>query len=159
MTELASIAPAFQEMAHRIVWCTVATVDQTGQPRTRVLHPIWEWDGTSFTGWVATSPLSPKAADLAAENRVSLTYWEASQDTCTAYCSATWETSAEERQAGWDRFANAPEPIGYEPSIVPPWTDPTAEAFGILRLEPTWLRLMPGSLMTKGEGELLSWRA
>ena len=34
-------------------------------PNTRILHPIWEWDGEALTGWIATSPLSPKAKDLA----------------------------------------------------------------------------------------------
>ena len=146
------------DMAHRIVWCTVATVDPTGEPRTRVLHPIWEWNDHELTGWVATSPMSPKARHLDHEPTVSLTYWDQSHDTCTADCVATWETSDEERQRGWDRFAQAPDPVGYDPSIVPPWTDPTAEAFGILRLEPTRLRVMPGSLMTAGQGELLAWR-
>lgn len=158
MTELTRIAPAFVEMAHSIVWSTVATVDQDGRPRTRVLHPIWEWDGERLTGWIATSPLSPKADHLAHDSRVSLTYWRDDHDTCTADCNTVWETEPDERKAGWDRFANAPEPVGYDPSIVPPWTDSTAEAFGILRLEPTRLRLMPGSLMTAGTGELMTWK-
>ena len=45
MTELEDVAPAFVEMAHRIVWCSVATVDHQGRPRSRILHPLWEWDG------------------------------------------------------------------------------------------------------------------
>ena len=64
MTELSEIAPKFVETAHRIVWCTVATTSRSGRPRTRVLHPIWEWDGEHLTGWIATSPNSPKADDL-----------------------------------------------------------------------------------------------
>ncbi|HEY9556695.1 MAG TPA: pyridoxamine 5'-phosphate oxidase family protein [Acidimicrobiales bacterium] len=159
MTDLATTAPAFVEMAHSIVWCTVATTQADGAPRTRILHPIWEWDGTSLTGWIATSPTSPKADDLAANPRVSLTYWTPNHDTCTADCDTAWETSDEERAAGWDRFLNGPEPVGYDPSIIAGWTDPTAEAFGILRLEPHRLRLMPGALMLKGEGELLTWSA
>lgn len=158
MTELNVIAPAFIEIAHRIVWATVATVDRSGGPRTRVLHPIWEWDDESLTGWIATSPLSPKAGHLLADSRVSVTYWDQSHDTCTADCVAHWETDPEQRRAGWDRFADAPEPVGYDPRIVPPWTDPDAEAFGILRLEPTKLRVMPGSLMAGAGGELLTWR-
>lgn len=159
MTELATIAPAFIDVAHRIVWATVATVDTAGDPRTRVLHPIWEFDGERLTGWVATSPLSPKAAHLANNDRVSVTYWDNTHDTCTADCRAVWEDSANQRRAGWDRFANAPEPLGYDPRIVPPWTGPEAEAFGILRLEPTRLRVMPGTVMAGTGGELLQWRS
>ncbi|MGQ0830668.1 MAG: pyridoxamine 5'-phosphate oxidase family protein [Microthrixaceae bacterium] len=159
MTDLATIAPAFVEMAHRIVWCIAATTAVDGTPRTRVLHPIWEWDGSTLTGWIATSPLSPKAADLAAQPRVSLTYWTANHDTCTADCDTAWENSDAERAAGWDRYVNAPAPVGYDPSIIPPWTGPTAPAFGILRLEPQRLRVMPGSVLLAGQGDTLTWHA
>jgi hypothetical protein len=155
---LTTVAPEFMAMAHRIVWCVAATVDTQGRPRSRVLHPIWEWDGTELAGWVATSPLSPKAADLRGTPAVSLTYWAPSQDTCTADCRAVWEISDEQRRAGWERFAQGPSPVGYLPSIVPGWTSPDAPAFGILRLVPDRLRVMPGTLMLKREGELLTWR-
>src|SRR3546814_16664752 len=107
MTDLATTAPAFVEMALSIVWCTVATTQADGAPRTRILHPIWEWDGTSLTGWIATSPTSPKADDLAANPRVSLTYWTPNHDTCTADCDTAWETSDEDRAAGWDQIGRA----------------------------------------------------
>ena len=61
MSELEVVAPAFVEMAHRIVWCSVATVDRLNRPRVRILHPIWTWDGTDLTGWIATSPTSVEA--------------------------------------------------------------------------------------------------
>jgi hypothetical protein len=159
MTELSTIAPAFVAMAHRIVWCTVATVGADGRPRTRVLHPIWEWDGDALTGWIATSPRSPKAADLAHQPAISLTYWDATHDTCTADCDTRWDDTPELRREGWDRFAHGPAPVGYDPSIIPPWTSPEAEAFGILRLTPTRLRVMPGTVMLQGRGDVLSWRA
>ena len=159
MSSLADVAPAFVEMAHSIVWCGAATVDRSGRPRSRVLHPIWDWDGSRLTGWIATSPLSPKAADLAATPALALTYWAPSHDTCSASCSAQWEESEEERAAGWDRFATGPAPVGYDPSIIPGWDSPASPGFGILRLEPYELRLMPGSVMLRGEGERLSWRA
>jgi hypothetical protein len=50
-------APAFVEMDHQIVWCSVATVDRAGRPRSRVLHPIWVWSEEALTGWVATMPI------------------------------------------------------------------------------------------------------
>jgi hypothetical protein len=158
MHALADVAPAFVEMAHRIVWCTAATTGVDGRPRTRVLHPIWEWDGTSLTGWIATSPSSPKAADLAAVPAMSLTYWAPDHDTCTAECHAEFETDSAARRVGWDRFAEGPAPVGYDPAVVPQWTSPDAEAFGILRLAPHRLRVMDGSVMLLGEGRLLSWR-
>ena len=159
MSTLEATAPAFVTMAHRIVWCTVATVDVSSKPRSRVLHPVWEWDGQALTGWIATSPQSPKANDLAAHPQVSLTYWAADHDTCTADCDVSWDDTPEARHAGWDRFVNAPAPVGYDPSIIPRWTSADAPAFGVLRLHPNRLRVMPGSFMMAGKGELLTWRA
>lgn len=158
MTALNDIALAFVEMAHRIVWATVATVGVDGRPRTRILHPLWEWDGDDLVGWILTSPLSPKRADLDANPAVSMTYWNPEQDTCTADATVTWVLDGQGRRAAWDRFATAPEPVGYDPRIIPPWTAPDVEAFGALRLEPTWLRVMPGSVLLSGEGDVLTWR-
>jgi hypothetical protein len=50
--------------------------------------------------------------------------------------------------------------VGYDPSIIPMWADgPTSDQFAALRLSPYRLRVMPGTVMTKGEGEVLSWSA
>jgi hypothetical protein len=158
MSSLETTAPSFVEMAHRIVWSVAATVDRAGRPRTRVLHPYWEWDGTDLTGWVLTSPQSVKAGHLAATPQISFTYWAPNHDTCTADCDVEWEDTPEQRQAGWDRFLNAPAPVGYDPQIIPGWDSPAAPGFGVLRLQPTALRVMPGTLLAGGAGELNTWR-
>lgn len=159
MQPLAIVAPAFVDMAHRIVWTTGATVDANGRPRTRVLHPIWEWADGQLTGWIATVPQSPKAADLNATPSLSLTYWVPNQDTCSADCDVTWDDTPELRKAGWDRFLNGPAPVGYDPAIIPGWDTSDAPAFGVLRLRPHRLRVMSGTVMTAGQGELLTWHA
>ena len=43
--------------------------------------------------------------------------------------------------------------------IVPGMTRRRVAEFGVLRLTPTRLRVMPGTLMAGGGGELLTWRA
>ena len=78
-------------MAHQIVWCAAATVDAEGRPRSRVLHPIWEWDGEQLTGWVGTGPTPTKRAHLEANPYVSCNYWSPAQDTCVAECEAQWQ--------------------------------------------------------------------
>ena len=50
----------------------------------------------------------------------------------------------------------APEPLGYDPARF--WAGPTSASFAALRLEPWRLRLMPGSVMLRREGEVLTWR-
>ena len=159
MTDLATIAPAFLDMAHRIVWCTVATISTAGKPSTRVLHPIWEWDGAELTGWILTGPQSLKAKHLAVHPEISLTYWAPSQDVCTADCDTLWTNDAASKRAAWDRFANGPAPVGYNPAIIPGWSSPEAEAFGVLRLRPTSLRVFPGTVLMTGSGEVLTWHS
>ncbi|MET0458655.1 MAG: pyridoxamine 5'-phosphate oxidase family protein [Ilumatobacteraceae bacterium] len=157
MNDLSTVAPAFVEMAHRIVWCTAASTGTDGRPRSRVLHPIWEWDGSALTGWIATSPLSPKAAELASVPALSLNYWAPDHDTCTADCDAVYESDPADVAAGWERFANGPEPVGYDPSIIPGWDGPESPQFGVVRLTPHRLRVMPGTVMTQGRGQVLTW--
>ena len=86
--ELARVAPGFVEMAHRILWATVATVDPEGRPRTRI----------------------------------------------TADCRSSWITDDAGRTEVWRRFAEGPEPVGYDPAIIPVWADgPASDRFAGLR--------------------------
>jgi hypothetical protein len=159
MDSLEIVAPAFVDMAHQIVWATAATVNGAGQPTTRILHPIWEWDGHALRGWIATSPLSLKAKHLAKMPIMSLTYWRPNHDTCTVRCRTAWDDTQAGRQELWARFSDAPAPLGYAPSIISAWTSPAAPAFGALELDPVAIRVMEGSNMAGGEGLLLEWRA
>jgi pyridoxamine 5'-phosphate oxidase-like protein len=158
VTDLADVAPAFVAMAHRIVWCTVATVDRRGRPRSRILHPYWIWDGTELVGWVATGPTPLKRAHLERNPYVSVNYWSPEHDTCTAECRATLLFDDETREWVWKLFEGGPAPVGYDPAIIPAWKDgPTSEAFAAMRLEPWRLRVMPGTVMTQQLGAPLTW--
>jgi Pyridoxamine 5'-phosphate oxidase len=158
--DIDKVGPAFIAMAHRIVWATVATADAGGRPRSRVLHPIWErTDDGSLVGWIATSPTPLKRAHLAAHPNASVTYWAPDHDTCTAECDATWYLDDETRVRVWEWLKATPLPLGYDPAIIPAWADgPRSSAFAVLRLDPWRLRVLPGSLMGGGTGELLVWR-
>lgn len=158
MFTLPEVAPAFVEMAHRIVWCSVATVDTHGRPRSRVLHPIWEWDGARLTGWIGTSPTPTKRAHFGTTPYASLNYWTESQDTCVAECRAALIFDDETRTRIWELFAQAPSPVGYDPSLVPAWTSPTSDAFAVIRLDPWRLRVFPGSVLLGQGGKVLTWQ-
>ena len=154
MDSLEVTAPAFVEMAHRIVWATVATVDEEDRPRSRVLHPLWYWDGTSLVGWVATGPTPTKRAHLAPQPATSR--WATGRPTTTPAprsARATLVTDDDTRVWLWEAFVKAPAPVGYDPAIIPPWAaGPTSDAFAALRLDPWRLRVMPGTVMTAGQG-------
>ena len=160
MTSLEQIAPAFIEMAHSIVWASAATVDANGQPRTRVLHPIWEWDGTDLFGWIATVPSPVKKAHLAVHPQMSRELLGPHHDTCSADCLVEWYLDDETRSAVWDKFANGPRRWAMTRESFRMWIDgPTSDDFAALRLTPYRLRVMAGTVMTKGEGAPLSWSA
>jgi hypothetical protein len=157
MSVLAEVAPAFVDMAHRIVWASAATVDTQGRPRQRILHPMWFWDGAQLEGWIATGPTPLKRADLARKPNISLNYWASNHDTCTADCRTEWFFDDDTRTRIWDLFKNGPEPVGYDPAIVPAWTSPTADSFAALHLDPWRLRVFPGSVLLGQGGEVLRW--
>jgi len=159
MDTLTAVAPTFVEMAHRIVWCTATTVDAQGRPRSRILHPIWQWDGQRLIGWIGTSPTPIKRAHLAAHPFMAVNYWTTSHDTCTADCRATLVFDDETRTQVWDLFLHGPAPVGYDPAIVPAWKSPTSDAFAVLRLEPWRLRVFPGSVLLGQGGQVLKWHA
>ncbi|MEE8600914.1 pyridoxamine 5'-phosphate oxidase family protein [Euzebya tangerina] len=158
MTDLTDIAPAFIDIAHRIVWATVATVDRHSRPRSRVLHPIWEWEDGTLSGWVGTGPTPVKVADLEHSPYVSVSYWDSQHDIATAECRATWHHDDDTCRRIWDAYVAAPPPLGYDPSIIPAWSDPTRPEFAVLEFTPWRLRVFPGSALL-GEGEVLNWRA
>jgi hypothetical protein len=155
---LDEIGPRFVAMAHGIGMCVVATTGDDGRPHTRVMQPVWEWDGAGLTGWASTSTAAPKLADLRHTPAASLTYWTPEQDTCSADCDVALVTDPDDLRAAWDRFAAAPPPAGFDPAVHPEWDSPFSPTFGVLRLDPRWLRVMPGTLMTAGEGEVWTWR-
>ena len=155
---LAEVAPKFIAMAHQIVWCTVATVDPRGRPRSRVLHPIWEWDGTKLVGWIATGKTPIKLADLNQTGHASCNYWTPAQDTCVAECEASWVEDSDTKHHVWNSLANGPEPVGYDPSMIPGWDNADAESFNALKLTPYRLRVMPGESLMNGTYASESWR-
>ena len=158
MNTLHETAPAFVEMAHHIVWCSAATVGKQGRPRSRILHPIWEWDRTRLAGWIGTSPTPTKRTHLNHSPFMSLSYWTTTHDTCVADCRATLAFDDETRIMVWNLFLNGPKPVGYDPAIVPSWKSPTSDTFVAVRLEPWRLRVFPGTVLMGQGGKVLTWQ-
>ena len=132
------IEPKLREITDRIVWCTFATVDRSGKPRSRILHPIWEGP----TGWIATGRHSHKEKHLVSNPFVSLSYWDPAHEQAMIDCEATWEDNLDEKQRVWTLFRETPPPLGYDLAML--WKDVEDPTFGLLRLHP-W-RISVGSL-------------
>jgi pyridoxine/pyridoxamine 5'-phosphate oxidase len=141
VTDFADIAGEFNKRVARIVWCTVATVDGKGRPRTRILHPIWEPDGKgAVVGYIATNRHSYKERHIAANPNVSLTYWDQQHEQVYVDATADWLDSPEDKQRIWDYFKNTPPPYGYDPALI--WREGLENSdFGVLRLTPRRIEL------------------
>ena len=150
----AEIEAEFIARVSRIVWCTVATVDRQGRPRSRILHPIWE----GATGYIATGRHSFKTKHLAKNVYVSLTYWDPQHQQVYAECRAEWEDSREEKARIWELYRSTPPPLVYDPAMIPVWKDgPQSLEFGVLKLTPWRIELSSIQDMMAGQPPLV-WR-
>jgi hypothetical protein len=129
----------FIDRAHRIVWCTVATVGRNNRPRTRILHPLWELED-ELTGWIVTRATPVKVRHLAYSPYLSCSYWEPGQEVAVADCRAEWVGDTATRQRVWELYRAAPAPLGYDFWSVFP-DGPAGESPSLLRLTPYRLRL------------------
>lgn len=125
----------FVRVAHRIVWCTLATVDGQGRPRSRVVHPVWEPTGDGLTGWLYTRPTTPKIGHLRRTPYASCSYWDPAQEVAVAECAAEPTGEPAVRRHVWDLVTGLPEPIGFDPRIMGV-DDVDDERVLILRLTP-----------------------
>ena len=118
-------------IVERIVWCTVATVGPDG-PRTRLMHPVWWWDGDEPTALVTARPTPLKVAHLARSPAVSCSYWDPAHDTVVIDAAATW-VEPDERAEAWAAVRAVAPPMGFDPALI--WPDgPTAQDCRFLRL-------------------------
>jgi general stress protein 26 len=151
----------FKARTTKIVWCSVATVDRKGRPRTRVLHPIWE----GSTGYIATGRNSFKAKHLTNNPYVSLMYWDpdlehglAGAQAVYVDARAEWLDDPADRRRIWDLYKNTPPPVGYDPAMIPVWKDgPGGVDFGVLKLTPWRIELT--GLQATADKPPLVWRA
>jgi len=150
--QLDDIRQEFLERVFRVVWCSAATVDSHGRPRSRILHPYWEGDANGgLIGWIATVPTSPKAKHLAAKPYMSLAYVAEMNKPVYAECRAEWVDDLAVKQRVHDLFLNAPAPMGYD--TVPIFGGIDSPRYGILKLTPYQVEV------STFPGEHTVWRA
>jgi hypothetical protein len=144
-------------VAEAVVWASVATVDPSGRPRARVLHPVWERSADGPAGWILTRPTPVKTRHLAANPHVTVSYLGANHDLAHFDCTAAWVDDPAERQRVWAWVASVPPPVGYDPATIFP-AGPTSEDYALLRLEPYRVQVGLAVDLAQGQQPRL-WRA
>ena len=134
--DLTGLDPEFSERVQQTIWCTMATVDRRGRPRSRIVHPMWE---TPLHNHAIAFVLSPrnsfKGKHLAAHPHVSLSYWHPKLGPLYVDCRAEWVDDPHEKTRAWDLFRSTPRMYGYDPATF--WSGgPTNPENGVLRLTP-----------------------
>jgi hypothetical protein len=147
----------FLHITADIVWCTLATADSKGRPRSRVVHPIFTVADGQPVGWVLTVRTPVKTSHLARDQHVSCSYWSPKQNVVYADCLATWVEDLGTKRSVNELFESTPPPLGYNPVELGLGV-PEDETFTPLRLDPWRVQV----LRFAGWGESLvprMWKA
>src|SRR5690349_1107935 len=110
---LAELASELEARITSTVWCTLATTDPAGRPRTRIVHPVWEIGDGEVVGWLGTRTGTPKLRHLQAHPWASLLYWDPRHQQVSIDARATVHTDGETCRRVWDLMASLPEPYGF----------------------------------------------
>ncbi len=139
--EQAELAEDLAEIVGRIVWSVVSTTDRRGRPRSRVMHPVWDF--ATMTGVVGTRRTPVKVAHLAAQPALTCAYWSPDYDAAFLDCEASWVPEAELADA-WAALAK-----GYDPATL--WPDgPGSPGFAALRLRPHRIQVIRAASLATG---------
>ena len=151
---MSSADPAeFVAIAHRVVWCTLATVDARGRPRSRLVHPVWELTPHGPVGRVCTRLTPVKRAHLAHSPFASASYWDPEHDVAVAECAAAWDPDP---VASWPAFSTPPPPLGFDPAAMFPGGPDDPQA-AVIVLRPWRLRWARAGDLAAGRGHAV-WR-
>ena len=149
MTSLNDVTLLARPIVERIIWCTVSTVGPAAEPRCRLMHPVWFWDGERPAALVSVRPTPLKQAHLATSAFVSCLYWDPVHDTVAVDSVAEWVPACE-RAAVWNVIKSVPGPVGFDPALI--WPD------GPDSVDCSFLRLTAHRIVaTPAGGEGLRW--
>ena len=146
-TELIKALAHARSVIENVAWATMATVGPDGAPRTRIVHPIWDWDGG--VGWIGTHANQSMVEHLEHHAGLSLSYWSPAQGRAHLDCGTRW-VAADEKQGIWDLCLSMPEPMGYDPSENFP-DGPSSAAFAPIEIVPFRIRTHPVADAAEGK--------
>jgi general stress protein 26 len=131
------IREEFFSYVQAFVYCNMATIAPNNRPRSRIVHPIWEDNGT---GWILSVPNTPKSKHLTHCPYVSLSYFGHSiSHPVYLECHARFVTDREQQLRVWEIIKEAPPPMGFDPE--PHYGNIDHPHWGVIQLEPYRIEL------------------
>jgi hypothetical protein len=158
-TSFDDISAEFHARVARMVWCNVASVDDSCRPRSRIMHPLWEGQ----TGWIGTWLTSVKSNHEAPSLKirqlqdhpfVSLAYVADVMKPVYVDCRVDVLSDRETKRQFADLAGSLPPPYGYEVAEI--FGGPEDARFGVLRLEPLRIAVVD---FPAPPGKVIVWRA
>ena len=159
VTDFSEIAKEFHARVSRMVWCNVATVDQSCQPRSRIMHPVWDGP-TGYIGTWGTSVRSGhqapsiKLAHLRQNPHASLAYIAEPFTPVYVDCRVEIIEDIAGKANFCDLARSYPEPYGYNPDDL--FGGPDNPHFFVLQLTPQRIALVE---FPAPPGKVFVWRA
>jgi general stress protein 26 len=144
------IEAEFLARVNKMVWCAFTTIDFDGNPRSRIVHTLWE----GANGWIAARRHSPKSHDLAVHPRVAMAYIADIVRPVYVSGTARWAEDLATKRHVWDLFSTAPPPLGYDPGPI--YGSVESPDYGVLLVTPLQIEL--GDVSGTGVRRL-TWRA
>jgi hypothetical protein len=148
-TSLADIAAAARPIVEAMVHCVSTTVGPDDRPRSRVVHPVWDWSAPALVGWVTSRPTPLKLRHLASHPVMTCAYWSPAHDTVVLDCEARW-VDEHERQTVWELIASTPPPVGFDPATIWPG-GPGSDDFAPIELTPYRIQTSTAVQMAAGQ--------
>lgn len=131
--DLSEIQPLAREITESVIWCTVTTVSPSGEPRSRLMHPVWFWEDGEPYGLVTGRRTPVKVAHLDHNDAVACFYWSPAHHTAEVDATAGW-LDEHQREAAWEAIAAVEPPVGFDPAMI--WPDgPHSDDCGFLRFD------------------------
>ena len=146
----AEIETEFLARVNKIVWCALTTIDSDGNPRSRIVHTLW--DGA--IGWIAARRQSPKARDIELHPRIAMAYIADIVRPVYVTGMARWADDLATKRHVWNLFSASPPPLGYDPSPI--YGSVEAPDYGVLLTTPLQIEL--GDVSGMGVRRLV-WRS
>jgi Pyridoxamine 5'-phosphate oxidase len=153
VSDFGELEQDFLRITGDTVFCSLTTVDDSGRPRSRIIHPIFVVRDARPLGWALTGRTPLKTRHLASNPHVGCTYWSPSHDTVFADCVASWVEDDDEKADVFALFRDTPTPLGWGPEGVAgygeeEWRSPV---FTPLRLVPWRVQVITGDNYPRGD--------